>query len=147
MNFTIEIDGIGEFEAVIAETAASVPADLGKFRKKVASRLYRGVLRRSPRDTGYFASNWHLSKGQVDETVNAPGGKFYPAPDEAAEIARLDGLGAEEDAFLSNGTDYGVYLEDGHSDQAPLGIVSVTFLEEITIINSIENLDEYLRLN
>ena len=85
---------------------------------------------------GRFRSNWQLS---VD--VPAAGVLSLAAPDVAAAIAAhgavLKGAKAGHIYYLVNNLPYAIPLENGHSKQAPIGMVGITVMEFQSIVNEV----------
>lgn len=75
----------------------ALSAQLDKYPATVAAVVWEEVRQLTPVDTGYAKSRWQLT------------------PTEA--------LGAPN--FITNDAPYIIYLENGHSDQAPNGMVKV----------------------
>jgi len=75
--------------------------------KKVSFDVFGRVVRRTPVDTGRLKGNWHI-------TPNITLGKRV---------------------FISNNLPYAQAIEDGHSKQAPAGMVKVTVAEFLPIVN------------
>lgn len=91
----------------------------------------RGVVLKSPVDTGRFKGNWNIGIGQIDEATtertDAAGGSTISRAD-----AELQAYGASEGfpvINVSNSLPYAVRLEDGYSGQAPNGMVALTVAE------------------
>ena len=90
--------------------------------RKVAIDASVKILERSPVDTGRFRASWRFNEGSVDDTVAPPGPNSVPS----VSIPQLSG---EEPFYISNSLPYAIALEEGHSQQAPLGIVGITVAE------------------
>ena len=94
--------------------------------RKVALDLLRGVVLDTPVDTGRARANWQVSLGRpaVGEIEHASGNEQV-----AAEAAIAPGtptiMAAQGDVsiYLTNNVPYILVLEDGHSGQAPEGMV------------------------
>lgn len=94
----------------------------------IALELFTRVILRSPVDTGRFRGNWQVMIGDVPDGVldlTDPSGAATVSK-ATAEILKLR---AGEIITLINNLDYSIRLEDGHSKQAPGGMVKVTILE------------------
>lgn len=63
--------------------------------QNLCERIFNDIVDNTPVDTGYCQSQWEIN---------------FPSDDECE---------------ISNGCDYVSYLEDGHSSQAPHGMVQV----------------------
>lgn len=82
--------------------------------RRVALDLLGTIKILTPVDTGRARSNWHLEVGVRDIVLVEPGG------DLPADVSnyRID-----KTIFISNNLPYIQALEDGHSQQAPKGMV------------------------
>ena len=112
------------------EWAAKVD-DLEEAVALIGLQAFRGIVQKSPVDTGRFRGNWNAA-------IWAPNFTTTEAVDEsgAATIERATGvLNGYQDTKLfpsiniSNGLPYAIPLEDGHSGQAPGGMVALTITE------------------
>lgn len=106
-----------------------VKADL--VLQKVALDMLAGVITRSPVDTGFFRANWRVGINHVDlsgPTDNPAGTPFTTSGAGEASIlqARFGDV-----IFITNNTVYALALENGHSGQAPQGVMRITF-EDVT---------------
>ena len=108
-----------------------------KFIRKIALDLLRKVTMKSPVDTGRFRANWMVGIGAADEsTIDEPTskrGKIKYKNDAVSRGSRV--LGGYRDiaqgaVHISNNLPYASPLENGHSGQAPLGILGIS-VEEI----------------
>lgn len=96
--------------------------------RKVTLDIARGVVLRTPVDTGRARSNWQFGDGQV------PTGEVGAAdPNGTATIAQLatqiDRTKAGGVTYLANNLPYILPLEYGYSQQAPAGMVRTTLTE------------------
>lgn len=101
-----------------------------KVIRKVAFDMSNGIIQKTPVKTGRARMNWALGIGtpntQTTDSVD-PGGS-------AAANLILSGL-ADYDyesgnpIFITNSLPYIVPLENGHSTQAPNGMVKITVAE------------------
>lgn len=117
-----------QFSIDVRRFAAGVPEAANKIRRGLAIEVLRGVVLKSPVDTGRFRGNWQVTEGAPatapTERTDRQGGATIA--DGVAEIARIE-PGA--DIWISNNVPYAVVLEDGHSRQAPAGVVALTIAE------------------
>ena len=112
------------------EWAAKVD-DLEEAVALIGLQAVRGIDLKSPVDGGRFRGNWNTSIGAPDFTTTE-----NVDPSGSATVSRatavLSGYGSTEgfpEINISNGLDYGPPLEDGHSGQAPGGMVALTVTE------------------
>lgn len=97
----------------------------------------RGVVMKSPVLTGRFRGNWSLTIGSISntttETVDPSGG-----PTIARAQGALSAYAAQEGfpmIYIQNSLPYAVPLEDGHSKQAPNGMMALTVAELAALWN------------
>jgi len=102
----------------------------------VALEALRRVVLKSPVDTGRFRGNWQTAVSVrpdgVVEVEDKDGGQTIS--EGSRNIAQLKPY---EVVYLSNNVPYARKLEDGHSRQAPQGVVSITVAELAAFFNNI----------
>jgi len=108
-----------------------------KVVKEIVSEINASVIELSPIDTGNFVSNWLLG---IDSSI--PWGVTgFKNPDKQEKINRLEARIPQDAANhtynLVNNTSYAQLLENGHSKQAPLGMVSITVVKIPSIIRRV----------
>lgn len=118
-----------QFGLALAEFARKLPAEhLVPFHKKITLEALARIVRRSPVDTGRFRGNWQTSIGQ-------PAAGTVEKLDPSGSDALREGASAIADlqpfsiTYLANNLPYAERLEDGYSEQAPSGMVALTFAE------------------
>lgn len=108
--------------------------DLDRFAKTIGVRLedavrklaidaYAQVTQRTPVDTGRARASWRLATGAPDTSVEEEGKGSYPV--QRPSLPKTGGAPFTV-YFITNNLPYVKALEDGHSQQAPLGMVAVT---------------------
>lgn len=109
--------GVGEF-------ALQIVADGTDLQKKIVGDMLQGVIVSSPVDQGVYRSNHRLSINSPDNTFdeNQKTNDAFQRASGAISSIKLGNL-----VYIQNNAPYGIRLENGHSQQAPLGIYSVTF--------------------
>lgn len=117
------------FALDLRKFADSIPVEMVKpVVQKLAMHALRGVVMKSPVDTGRFRGNWNVAVNRIDYSVTAEtdksGGSVIAKG--AAIIASAE---PDQAICISNNVPYAVALEFGHSKQAPAGIVALTFAE------------------
>lgn len=110
---------------------------ISKLRER-ADQLVRGValeahgrlVRRTPVDIGRARANWNVGVGAPDRSTD-PEATSSDVAAKRAEARRkiMSSFEAGKSVFLTNGLPYISELEDGHSDQAPQGMIKVTARE------------------
>lgn len=112
-------------------SVASFNADLKKFSKqtglqldvivrKLALDAYDAVTKKTPVDTGRAKGNWNLGAGKMDTVVTEETRTKHPT------LKKGDG---KKVLYITNHLPYIQALENGHSTQAPIGMVDVTVSE------------------
>ena len=101
----------------VEKWAESAGESLQDVIEGTALSMYTSVIKRSPIDKGTFRGNWRINAGYIDDIV-----------DDSTQPEMNPNLSAKvgESIYISNSLPYAVALEEGHSKQAPLGIVAVT---------------------
>lgn len=130
---------VSEFNLGIKKWGDAIPEEIAKYKRAVVFQAARSVIRMSPVDSGFFRSRWTLLT-DADIAFSVVG---------AATIAAFRASGLSDTAIsdgeilmriaqklpdvkpftivaLSNDAPYAQRLEDGHSQQAPVGMVAVT---------------------
>lgn len=106
-----------------------------KFVRALGLEAMGRLMRKTPVDTGRARANWNASVGspkrEVDEDLRASDVRSQQQSAEQ-EIAEF---GPGESLYLTNALPYIPPLEDGHSDQAPQGMIKVT-AEELKPLKS-----------
>lgn len=94
-------------------------------RRKVILEVLRGVVKRTPVDTGRARGNWQVSTGNpIDEEIDKKdknGGVTIRAGVSEIKQSLID-----QTLFIANNVPYINALEDGWSGQAPNGMLKVT---------------------
>jgi len=114
-----------------------LPKRSGDFFRKVTLAAYQGCITTSPVDTGRFRLSWRVSVNNVNASVSDKPNQqsvYKSAPPSGNEIAS-SGLNIAmatmengkhiNNIYVSNNLPYAGALENGHSDQAPNGIVKL----------------------
>lgn len=123
-KFTLALD---EFVKV------QVPKKALAVQQKIALDALRLVVKKSPVDTGRFRGEWQLSLTRTTKLTNRldkrrrgtnPNGDVVAQ--EAANIASADPYGV---IWLTNALPYAEALENGHSKQAPQGVLALSLTE------------------
>lgn len=114
-----------------------------KFVKGVALKILRGVVLRTPVDTGFARNNWQVTVGSFGNdaphgAVDDPDGTIER---EASEIVNHENL--SQIVYIWNAVPYIQYLEAGHSGKAPDGMLQITLAEIASELNSKYNFVGY----
>lgn len=92
--------------------------------QNIASRIFDGVVRRSPVDTGSFRASWTVSVGSPNYRYERGGATGSPMP--APSYPGIVGFKLGESVYVTNAAPYALRLENGWSKQAPSGVLRVT---------------------
>jgi hypothetical protein len=131
--------GTVAFKGDLAAFAESMHVGLGLAVKKIVLDLHSEVTALTPVDTGRLRAAWMIGVGEASEETpddvpqaildkraeqkakgTDPGPIFGP-PD-PPDVSDIDGT---QPVFLSNNLEYAEAIEDGHSQQAPNGMLKV----------------------
>lgn len=94
--------------------------EVGKRVRVITLDLFARFRRLSPVDTGRYRAAWNIGIMQPDPSVPAKGKRVQP---KAAPYARLNRLPKFPVVYITNNLPYAQALEDGHSGQAPSGVL------------------------
>jgi hypothetical protein len=119
-----------------------VPESIGKFARLVAIAGLQKVILKSPVDTGRFRGGWLVTIASrtdaaptkvegVKSGKRGKSGRGAAAGSDAinAGLGVIAGARPFEAIVIQNNVEYGEALEDGSSDQAPRGMLSITLAE------------------
>lgn len=115
------------FSLQLADFAKKAGANAEQVVRKVGIDVLKGVVLKSPVDTGRFRANWQVGIGAI--------GKQKNSVDPTGSIAIAEGTGRinrvpiGESIWISNSLPYSQRLENGYSTQAPSGMVRLTITQ------------------
>lgn len=136
-------DGTQNFEADIGKFAKLLELRVDTVIQRLSLDIMGRIIQRTPVDTGRARSSWDLSIGAPSEYVpperNASLSKIGPqsftmssdaggAVDSKA-LGTAQGITAKQPVFIVSNLDYIEALENGHSKQAPVGMVVISLAE------------------
>ena len=110
------------------------------FRRALILKVSSRVVLRTPVDTGRARANWQA-------TLSAPASGIVDSEDKTGESA-LAAVRSESEKtrsdddrsfFLTNNLPYIEALENGHSQQAPAGMVAITIAEFEGLAEQVRN--------
>lgn len=118
------------FEAPLVEFAAALNLNFGIAVKRVSFDILTRIVERTPVDTGRARSAWDLTVGEPSSYVPPPlppgaVGALVEDPASGLSVA----ITGESVIYVVNNLDYIEPLENGHSQQAPAGMVRITLAE------------------
>lgn len=144
---------MANFMDVINEWVEDAEYRINETLQTIAIKVGESVVRLSPVDTGRFRGNWQMT---IDATSNQSLVRYDPNGQSTinAIAAVANTFTAGQIAYIQNhvlyGNDleYGLYngptakvTDEGYSRQAPAGMVRITEMEFLSIVN------EAIRLN
>jgi len=104
---------------------------------KIALDMYANIIKRTPVDTGRARASWNLGIGSIDASV-APEGAIKSEAEKllnaTTRLAQAD-LTTVERIYITNNLPYIEALENGHSKQAPSGMLAITVAEFQTLVS------------
>lgn len=120
---------LAEFNKEVTAFAKTlVPQKLLQFQKKLVLEALKRIVMKTPVDTGRARGNWQVTIAEPSELqlkdTDVDGSKVL-----AAGAAAIADLPPYQVVWISNNLDYIEALEDGHSKQAPKGMVALTIAE------------------
>ena len=112
--------------------------DLDKFAKKteinietvvrkIAFEIYIGVTKKTPVDTGRAKANWNIGTGSIDFSINE--NATSTAQGSAGRLTEPRKGAGNKVIYISNNLPYINALENGSSQKAPNGMVTLTMNE------------------
>lgn len=122
----------------LAEFAKRIDVKLGLVVEKISYDLHGKITKRTPVDTGRARASWGVAIGEPDRSPPPlPGKQSYEAP--SFGDVKIDG---KSPVFITSNLVYMEPLENGHSGQAPHGMVAISVAETVAEIDGImANLD------
>ena len=128
------MSNVKKFNKQVSKFAATlVPAKAVLFHKKMILLALRGIVQKTPVDTGRARGNWQVTINEVTDSLvevyhdKKPLTKLQGDP---LTNPDLSGLRPFAIAYVTNNVDYITYLEEGRSPQSE-GMVERT-LEELS---------------
>lgn len=108
---------------------------IGLVKQRVGLELFRRIVLKTPVDTGWARSSWHVALGAPNTSVPPPpsakgGGALLTAVPTTTALAGPVPVGVP--VYVTSSLAYIKALEQGHSRQAPQGMVAVSIQEVLT---------------
>lgn len=123
---------MGPFELQLRQFAERTGEKADAAVRTVVLEVWRRLIIRSPVDTGRFRANWSYGYGAPPKGA-IPVAGTSESPAAAAPPPKLtNGIGVH---YLVNNVPYARRLEYGWSKQAPAGMVRITALEFVGIVD------------
>lgn len=124
-----QIANADEFgNAVVSFARDFTPRQASLFHRNISLRALRGIVRRTPVDTGRARGNWQTSVGAPADGVLYVDDKTGDGANARGDNA-TDGLPPFTTVWISNNLPYIEPLENGHSKQQPNGMVGATLAD------------------
>lgn len=101
----------------------TVNDSVARKTEELAEKIFDGVVDRSPVSSGGFRASWSAMKGSPTFQYVIGGSPGNPLPRPSYPKIRVK---AGEAIHITNGSPQGGRLENGHSSQAPNGMVALT---------------------
>lgn len=136
--------GTETFEADIGKFAKLLELRVNTVIQRLALDMMGRIILRTPVDTGRARSSWDMSIGAPSEWVpperegkgpkTVPGQTFTMSANAGASVnpkafATAKDITATQPVFIVSNLDYIEALENGHSKQAPVGMVVISLAE------------------
>jgi hypothetical protein len=116
----------GRFAQEIEAFVKVAKGNADRAVRRICLGVLSNVVIASPVDTGRFRGNWQVGvSAPVISTANSPQKDPGAVISEAA--GKLAGVHAGAVVYITNSLPYALSLEFGHSQQAPDGMVRLTF--------------------
>jgi hypothetical protein len=117
------------FELDLTRFVLTVQQEIPIIMRKILLQAYKEITMLTPVRTGRARANWFPQEGTIirrttEDTVTDPGRAFGVM------------VSGERDLYISNSLPYIQALENGHSKQAPRGMVMITMRRLKLLIES-----------
>lgn len=125
------------FEADLNKFAKLLNLNIATLTKRLAFQLFNDVTLHTPVATGRARAGWGIALN-TPQVATPPQGD-YPAPG----VPDLSAVNGKQVVYILNNVEYVEALEDGHSKQAPAGMVRLAIAKaEIYVENAIATLEK-----
>lgn len=124
-------------DASIQKFAKAIDLDIARVVERIALDLWNKITLRTPVDTGAARRSWQLGVGQPNTFVPSESGKgtgankdkssppSEPSPDFPSDVE----ITGKDTVYITSSLGYIEALEEGHSKQAPAGMVQISIAE------------------
>lgn len=123
-----------DFNKQVGGFTSGTSTKLQNFRRGVTIKLFNAVIQDTPVDEGRARANWRVSEGD-------PELKEIDRADKTGEVSKGEVLTlvtkseGNKPVFLANNLPYAEPLENGHSGQAPQGMVRKNVARFQSLVN------------
>lgn len=121
-------------DAATGKFAEKLGLTLEVVLRKLAIDLHTAITKRTPVDTGRARASWNIAQGEPLLDVPPPNEGEAPLPSPGVPTFVVDGTAP---IYITSSLVYIEALENGHSSQAPAGMVAVSLAEAEAIIEAI----------
>ena len=144
-NFSNISNNAADFSNALTALADHTTGSIEKVIRKAFIDLYRSIVEKTPVDTGRAKASWGLSTHHTNDEASE-----NMTPEEAVQvvsdnISDFTFKAQDDQVIIYNNLEYIEYLENGTSQQAPSGMVSLSLVEFTAFFNNalrdIEGLD------
>lgn len=111
-----------EFERQLERAASFMESQYVQVVRKVVIDLFANIVVRTPVDTGRARANWNISSSGESSYRFLSSNMLEKIKDFTFTIH-------DDEIIIYNNLEYIEALENGHSDQAPVGMVSISLIE------------------
>jgi hypothetical protein len=129
----MSVKGLKAFTATMQSFPGATIKQHNDYCKKIANELVDGIVLNTPVETGLARGNWQQTIGSPASSTVADIDKSGSSTVSKCKSVIMSSNPISDVLWLSNRLDYIEPLEDGHSGQAPVGMVEVT-LQTIKIL-------------
>ena len=119
---------MSSFALDISAFAKKAGENVNTVVRKVSIDLAKNIIDRSPVDTGRFRANW-ITSLDAPSTDTTDALDLTGATSIELAIASVADLQTGQTVYIANNLPYAVPLENGHSQQAPNGMVGLAAIE------------------
>lgn len=127
-----------DFSKSLMSLADHVDGSFGKIIRKACIDLYRAIVEKTPVDTGRAKASWSLSTHHASDEQEPRDGYTFNEIEQIIKdnVADFKVSIHDDQVVIYNNLEYIEFLEDGTSDQAPNGMVSISLVEFETFFNN-----------
>ena len=124
------------YRRAVAKFAKQCRENPQRFARQVALGMLSEVVQRSPVDTGRFRGNWQVQANTAPNVLDTtdPSGSMTIANGAAALRSLPSNVPS---IYMLNHLPYSIELENGHSQQAPQGMVRLTVQRYRAIVDAV----------
>ncbi|CTQ45768.1 hypothetical protein [Roseibium aggregatum] len=111
--------------AAVADLAEDVQGDLETYVKRGSLQALSSIVEASPVNEGRFRSGWITTANATSNYAPPPGQESYPNDAVSKGSSVIKSLKGFPVVYIQNNVEYGPFLADGSSAQAPAGFVEL----------------------